>query len=58
MIHYSVSYGRNKSALASHFPVWAKERFNGVVDLMKEYLQTAFGTFYRAERRRDTNGRF
>ncbi|KAJ7847078.1 hypothetical protein B0H13DRAFT_2362630 [Mycena leptocephala] len=37
-----VSYGRNKTASASHFPVWAKERFNGVVDLMKEYLHTAF----------------
>ncbi|KAJ7620618.1 hypothetical protein DFH06DRAFT_1341736, partial [Mycena polygramma] len=37
-----VSYGRNKTAAAAHFPVWAKERFNGVIDLMKEYLQTAF----------------
>ncbi|KAJ7899717.1 hypothetical protein B0H13DRAFT_1883804 [Mycena leptocephala] len=37
-----VSYGRNKTASASHFPVWAKERFNSVVDLMKEYLHTAF----------------
>ncbi|KAJ7680872.1 hypothetical protein DFH06DRAFT_1120457 [Mycena polygramma] len=37
-----VAYGRNKTASASHFPSWAKERFNGVIDLMKEYLKTAF----------------
>ncbi|KAJ6525534.1 hypothetical protein DFH09DRAFT_1328890 [Mycena vulgaris] len=37
-----LSYGRNKTAVGSHFPQWAKERFNGVLGLMKEYLETVF----------------
>ncbi|KAJ7444534.1 hypothetical protein B0H11DRAFT_2249990 [Mycena galericulata] len=37
-----ISYGRNRSAVSSHFPHWAKERFNGVLSLMKEYLGSAF----------------
>ncbi|KAJ7436813.1 hypothetical protein B0H11DRAFT_2255890 [Mycena galericulata] len=39
-----ISYGRNRSAVGSHFPQWAKERFNGVLSLMKEYLGSAFTT--------------
>ncbi|KAJ7507413.1 hypothetical protein B0H11DRAFT_2218261 [Mycena galericulata] len=39
-----VSYGRNKTAAAAHFPQWGKERFEGVLELMKEYLRTAFTT--------------
>ncbi|KAJ7035430.1 hypothetical protein C8F04DRAFT_1182336 [Mycena alexandri] len=39
-----VSYGRNRTAMASHFPQWAKERFNPVLSLMKEYLESAFNT--------------
>ncbi|KAJ7430883.1 hypothetical protein B0H11DRAFT_2262784 [Mycena galericulata] len=37
-----VSYGRNKTAASAHFPQWGKERFEGVLELMKEYLRTAF----------------
>ncbi|KAJ7433177.1 hypothetical protein B0H11DRAFT_1939761 [Mycena galericulata] len=37
-----VSYGRNRSTVGAHFPQWAKDRFNGVLGLMKEYLGTAF----------------
>ncbi|KAJ7614713.1 hypothetical protein DFH06DRAFT_1146232 [Mycena polygramma] len=37
-----VSYGRNKSANPVHFPAWAGDRFNGYLELMKEYLGTAF----------------
>ncbi|KAJ6558631.1 hypothetical protein DFH09DRAFT_1317346 [Mycena vulgaris] len=37
-----ISYGRNRSAVGAHFPQWAKERFNGVLGLMKEYLETVF----------------
>ncbi|KAJ7665820.1 hypothetical protein DFH06DRAFT_1322971 [Mycena polygramma] len=37
-----VTYGRNKTASPAHFPSWGKERFNGVLELMKEYLRTAF----------------
>ncbi|KAJ7079329.1 hypothetical protein C8R43DRAFT_1143284 [Mycena crocata] len=37
-----VSYGRNRSAVGSHFPQYSKERFNGVLALMKEYLETVF----------------
>jgi hypothetical protein len=41
---YSVSYGRNRTAEQSHFPQWDKPRFNGVLALMKEYLDTVFST--------------
>ncbi|KAJ7441804.1 hypothetical protein B0H11DRAFT_1932730 [Mycena galericulata] len=37
-----VAYGRNKTAASAHFPQWGKERFDGVLELMKEYLRTAF----------------
>ncbi|KAJ6523681.1 hypothetical protein DFH09DRAFT_1329919 [Mycena vulgaris] len=37
-----VSVGRNRTAAAAHFPQWARERFTSVLDLMKEYLGTAF----------------
>ncbi|KAJ7025034.1 hypothetical protein C8F04DRAFT_1269631 [Mycena alexandri] len=37
-----VSYGRNRTAVGSHFPQWAKTRFNPVLGLMKEYLETVF----------------
>jgi hypothetical protein len=39
---YSVSYGRNRTAAQSHFPQWDKPRFNSVLALMKEYLDTVF----------------
>jgi hypothetical protein len=29
-------------AMASHFPQWAKDRFNPILGLMKEYLDTVF----------------
>ncbi|KAJ7457079.1 hypothetical protein FB451DRAFT_1407111 [Mycena latifolia] len=44
-----VSYGRTKSARASHFPEWAKDRWNSVLDLMKEYLTVAFSTQEKEE---------
>ncbi|KAJ7838435.1 hypothetical protein B0H13DRAFT_2367460 [Mycena leptocephala] len=37
-----VSFGRNRSAAKSHFPLWDQPRFNSVLGLMKEYLETAF----------------
>ncbi|KAJ7038543.1 hypothetical protein C8F04DRAFT_1179561 [Mycena alexandri] len=37
-----VSYGRNRTAVGSHFPHWAKGHFNAVLELMKEYLHTVF----------------
>ncbi|KAJ7182625.1 hypothetical protein C8R43DRAFT_1116257 [Mycena crocata] len=37
-----VSYGRNRTSVGSHFPQYAKDRFNGVLALMKEYLDTVF----------------
>ncbi|KAJ7511244.1 hypothetical protein B0H11DRAFT_2215083 [Mycena galericulata] len=37
-----VAYGRNRTSAAEHFPQWGKERFDSVLEMMKEYLQTAF----------------
>ncbi|KAJ7836516.1 hypothetical protein B0H13DRAFT_2368686 [Mycena leptocephala] len=37
-----VSFGRNHSTAKSHLPLWDKDRFNGVLALMKEYLETVF----------------
>ncbi|KAJ7102960.1 hypothetical protein C8R43DRAFT_963850 [Mycena crocata] len=37
-----VSYGRNKTGKGEHFSQWGGERFNAVLDLMREYLHTAF----------------
>ncbi|KAJ7431202.1 hypothetical protein B0H11DRAFT_2262225 [Mycena galericulata] len=37
-----VAYGRNKTAAPAHFPQWGRDRFDGVLELMKEYLRTAF----------------
>ncbi|KAJ7622769.1 hypothetical protein DFH06DRAFT_1340640 [Mycena polygramma] len=37
-----VCYGRNRTANPEHFPVWAKDRFTDFLEVMKEYLKTAF----------------
>ncbi|KAJ7473863.1 hypothetical protein B0H11DRAFT_2429784 [Mycena galericulata] len=37
-----VAYGRNRTSASEHFPQWGKQRFDSVLELMKEYLQTAF----------------
>ncbi|KAJ7479676.1 hypothetical protein FB451DRAFT_1395243 [Mycena latifolia] len=37
-----VSYGRIQSARVLHFPEWAKDCWNSVLDLMKEYLAVVF----------------
>ncbi|KAJ7675302.1 hypothetical protein B0H17DRAFT_1140376, partial [Mycena rosella] len=38
-----VSYGRNSTAAAQHFPLWDKPRFNtNMLQFMTEYLKTAF----------------
>jgi hypothetical protein len=42
----SVTFGRNKAAAAQHFPSWAKEKFTAIIDLMKDYLKTAFSVIY------------
>ncbi|KAJ7917019.1 hypothetical protein B0H13DRAFT_1870706 [Mycena leptocephala] len=39
-----VSYGRNKTANPSHFPAWAQDRFTAFLEVVKEYLGTAFTT--------------
>ncbi|KAJ7051045.1 hypothetical protein C8F01DRAFT_1342962 [Mycena amicta] len=39
-----VAYGTNHAAVPVSFPNWDKDRFGGVVGLMKEYLKTAFST--------------
>lgn len=41
----SVSYGRNQTAAAVHWPQWDKKRFQeNVQAFMTEYLGTAFST--------------
>ncbi|KAJ7236968.1 hypothetical protein C8J57DRAFT_1529762 [Mycena rebaudengoi] len=37
-----VSFGKTKSAAGDHFLSWASERFNAIVEVMKEYGQAAF----------------
>ncbi|KAJ7139006.1 hypothetical protein C8R44DRAFT_867180 [Mycena epipterygia] len=37
-----VSYGRSRAAAGQHFPQWTKGRWNSVLELMKEYLASAF----------------
>ncbi|KAJ7055670.1 hypothetical protein C8F01DRAFT_1319600 [Mycena amicta] len=37
-----VAYGTNRASAPVSFPNWDKDRFGGVVTLMKEYLKTAF----------------
>ncbi|KAJ7169146.1 hypothetical protein C8R43DRAFT_1121035 [Mycena crocata] len=43
-----VSYGRSR-ANGQHFPEWAKERWAGVTELMKEYLTASFSPQEQAE---------
>lgn len=50
LTNHSITYGRNKTGAGAHFPQWGKERFNGVLDLMKEYLGTAFSACFAAEK--------
>ncbi|KAJ7469883.1 hypothetical protein B0H11DRAFT_1731310 [Mycena galericulata] len=39
---HHIAYGRNKTAGGNHLPQRAKDRFNSVLDLVREYLETAF----------------